>query len=119
LIEGSKKANIMLHNETRFIIDNVLFFTKSMRNLLNFKDIRLNKYHIETVNDNDIEYLYIVSNVSTGKQILEKLFVLSLGLYYTSFGTIEVNAIMNQKFNKPNNFTIWHDQLGHPGSIMM
>jgi hypothetical protein len=119
LIEGSRKANIMLHNETRFIIDNVLFFTKSRRNLLNFKDIRLNKYHIETANDNDIEYLYIVSNVSTGKQILEKLFVLSLGLYYTSFGTIEVNAIMNQKFNKPTNFIIWHDRLGHPRLIMI
>jgi len=119
LIKGSGKANIMLPNGTRFIIDNALFSTKSRRNLLNFKDILLNRYHIETANDNGIKYLYIISNVSTGKQMLEKLFILSLGLYYTSIGTIRSNAIMNQKFNKPNNFFIWHDRLGHPGSIMI
>jgi hypothetical protein len=33
LIEGSGRANIMLHNRTRFIIDNALFSTKSRRNL--------------------------------------------------------------------------------------
>jgi hypothetical protein len=26
---------------------------------------------------------------------------------------------MNQKFNKPNNCIIWHDQLDHLGSIMI
>jgi hypothetical protein len=55
---------------------------------------------------NGIKYLHIVSNVSTKKQILEKLLVLSSSLYYTSISTIEVNTIMNQKFNKPNNFII-------------
>ena len=55
---------------------------------------------------NGIKYLHIVSNVSTKNQILEKLLVLSSSLYYTSISTIEVNTIMNQKFNKPNNFII-------------
>jgi hypothetical protein len=55
---------------------------------------------------NGIKYLHIVSNVSTKKQILEKLLVLSSSLYYTSISTIEVNTIMNQKFNKANNFII-------------
>jgi hypothetical protein len=109
----------MLHNRTRFIIDNALFSTKSRRNLWSFKDTRLNEYHIETANDNSIEYLYFVSNVFTEKQILEKLPVLSSGLYYTNISTIKVNKIMNQKFNEPNNFIIWHDRLGHLGSIMM
>jgi hypothetical protein len=109
----------MLPNGIKFIIDNALFYTKSRRNILSFKKIRLNKYRIEIANDNGIEYLYIVSNISTEKQILKKLHALSSGLYYTSTSTIKVNAIMNQKFNKPNNFTIWHDQLGHPRSIMM
>jgi len=95
LIESSRRANIMLPNRTRFIIDNALFSTKSRRNLLSFKDIRLHGYHIEIANDNDIEYLYILSNVSTEKQILKKLLVLSSGLHYTSINTIEVNAIMN------------------------
>jgi len=119
LIEGFGRASLMLPNGTRFIIDNAFFYTKSRRNLLSFKDIQLNEYYIETVNNNGIKYLYIVSNVSIGKQILEKLPILSSGLYYVSISTIEVNAIMNRKFNEPNNFIIWHDRIGHPGLIMM
>ena len=94
MIEGSGRANIMLPNGTIFIIDNALFSTKLRRNLLNFKDIRLNGYHIKTAKDNGIKYLYIVSNVSTGKQILKKLLILSSDLYYISISTIQVNAIM-------------------------
>jgi hypothetical protein len=65
MIEGSRRANIMLPNGIKFIIDNALFYTKSRRNILSFKKIRLNKYRIEIANDNGIEYLYIVSNIST------------------------------------------------------
>lgn len=119
LIEGVERANIMFPNETRFIIDNVLFSTKSMRNLPSFKDIRFNGYHIEIANNNGIKYIYIILNIYTGKQMLEKLLVLSSGLYYISISTIKVNAIMNQKFNELNNFIIWYDQLGHPKSITM
>jgi hypothetical protein len=119
LIEGFGRASIMLPNGIRFIIDNALFSTKLRRNLLSFKDIQLNEYYIETVNDNGIKYLYIISNVSIGKQILKKLPILSSGLYYISISTIEVNAIMNQKFNEPNNLIIWHDRRGHPGLIMI
>ena len=66
-----------------------------MRNLLSFKDIYHHRYHIETANDNDIKYLYIISYMYTKNQILEKLYVLSSSLYYTSISTIGVNAIMN------------------------
>jgi len=119
MIEGSRRANIMLPNGIKFIIDNALFYTKSRRNILSLKNIRLNGYRIEIANENSIEYLYIVSNISTEKQKLKNLHALSSGLYHTSTSTIKVNAIMNQKFNKPNNFIIWHDQLDHLGSIMM
>ena len=42
LIEGSKRANIMLPNESMFHINDALYYSKSTRNLLNFKDIRRN-----------------------------------------------------------------------------
>jgi hypothetical protein len=115
MIEGSERANIIFSKGTRFIIDNALFSTKSRRNLLSFKDIHHNRYYIETTNEND-KYLHIVSNVSTKKNI-GKIIILSSGLYYTSISTIKTNAIMNQKFNKTNNFIIWHDKLGHPRLI--
>ena len=53
------------------------------------------------------------------KNILEKLPVFSSGLYYTNISTNEAHAIVNQKFTDENNFIVWHDRLGHPGSIMM
>ena len=46
LVEGFEKANIMLLNGTRFHINDALYSSKSRRNLLNFKDIRRNGYHI-------------------------------------------------------------------------
>ena len=44
LIEGSRRANIILPNETRFHINDTLYSRKSTRNLLSFKDIRKNGY---------------------------------------------------------------------------
>ena len=109
----------MLPGGTRIHIDDALYSTKSQRNLLSFKDIRRNGYHIETTNEDNTEYLYITNVVLGKKNILEKLPVFSSGLYYTNISTIEAHAIVNQKFTDENNFIVWHDRLGHPGSIMM
>ena len=51
LIEGSGRGNIVLPNRTRFHINDALYSSKSRRNLLSFKDIRRNGYHIETMNE--------------------------------------------------------------------
>ncbi|KAM2218910.1 hypothetical protein ACFX1S_018307 [Malus domestica] len=55
----------------------------------------------------------------TQKHILEKLHVLSSGLYYTYIKTIEAHTVMNQKFIDSKVYMLWHDRLGHPGSTMM
>ena len=55
LVEGSRRANIMLPNGTRFHINDSLYSSKSRRNLLSFKDIRRNGYHIETMNEDNVE----------------------------------------------------------------
>ncbi|GAV57335.1 hypothetical protein CFOL_v3_00873, partial [Cephalotus follicularis] len=59
LIEGSVMASFVLSNGTQMRIIDALYSTKSRRNLLSFKDICLNGYHIETTNENGKEYLYI------------------------------------------------------------
>ena len=46
LVEGFRRANIMLLNGTRFHINDALYSSKSRRNLLSFKYIRRNGYHI-------------------------------------------------------------------------
>ena len=48
----------MLPNETRFHINDVLYSRKSKRNL-SLKDILKNEYHVETMNEGNVEYFYI------------------------------------------------------------
>jgi len=59
IIEGSKRAIVLLPRVIRLHIKNAFYSPKSNRNLLSFKDIRLKGYHIKTNNEGDIEYLYI------------------------------------------------------------
>ncbi|KAG5241526.1 Disease resistance protein CC-NBS-LRR class family [Salix suchowensis] len=59
MIKGSGKANIVLPNNTRLSIKDALYSPESRRNLLSFKDIRANGYHIETTDkDKKIISLY-------------------------------------------------------------
>ncbi|KAG4176187.1 hypothetical protein ERO13_A11G227102v2, partial [Gossypium hirsutum] len=89
LIEGSGKAVILLHKGTKFVIDDTSYSTKSQRNLLGFKYIHLHGYHIETMEEKNIEYLYI-TNVECGKKyVLERLPAFSSSLYYTHISAIE------------------------------
>ena len=96
-----------------------MYSSKSSRNLLSFKDIRYNGYHIETNNEDSEKFLYITSIVSGQKLILEKLSIFSFGLYYTTMRTIETNVAIHQRCLDPMIFMLWHDCLEHPGSIMM
>ena len=91
-IEGSKRAIIMLPKGIKLCIDDVLYSSKSSKNLLNFKDIRYNGYHIEINNEGSEEFLYITSIVSGQKLILEKLPIFSSGLYCTTMRTVETNV---------------------------
>ena len=61
LIQGSERATIILPRETKIHINDALYHAKSKRNLLSFKDIRRNRYHIKTMNDDSNEYLLITS----------------------------------------------------------
>ena len=106
LVEGFRRANIMLLNGTRFHINNALYSSKSRKNLLSFKDIRRNEYHIETMDENNVEYLYITSIISSQKLIMEKLLVVSSRLYHTIIMPIESYVVINQKFNDPKVFVL-------------
>ncbi|CAN1247782.1 hypothetical protein LINPERPRIM_LOCUS6489 [Linum perenne] len=66
LIEGSGRANVLLHRGTKMNIEDALYSTKSCRNLLSYKDIRRNGYHIETMEEENKEYLVITKEVEIG-----------------------------------------------------
>ena len=119
LVEGSRRTNITLPNGTRFHINDTLYSSKSRRNLLSFKYIRRNGYHIETMNEDNVEYFYITFIIFGQKLIMEKLPAFSSRLYHITIKPIESYVVVNQKFNDPKVFSLWHDKLGHPRSSMM
>ena len=106
----------MLPNRARFHINDALNSRKSTRNLLSFKHICKNGYHIETMNEGNKEYLYITSIIFGNDIVAEKLLAFSSGLSHTTIKPIESYDVMNQKFNDPKIFTLWHNRLGRPGS---
>ena len=77
LIDGSERATIMLPCDMIFHINDVLYSIRSRRNLLSFKDIHHNGYHIETTYDNNKEYLCITRIVQSQKLVVEKLLAFS------------------------------------------
>ena len=119
LVEGFGKAQFMLSNGSVLTINEALYCPSSGRNLLSFKDIRENKFHLETARENGIEYLYITSTQYDQKRILEKLRCLSNGLYLTTIQKIESNLIIRRAPVDEGTFMLWHDRLGHPGQNTM
>ena len=99
LIEGSGRANIMLPEETKFYISNALYSSKFRRNLLSFKDIHRNEYHIETANEMNLMLNIFALPLSfQPRSIFWRSFpALSPGLYHTTIRTIESHIVMNQK----------------------
>ena len=71
------------------------------------------------MNEGNTECLYITSIVYGKKLIIEKLSPYSFVLYHTNIKPIESYVVLNQKFNNPMTFVLWHDKLGHPKSSMM
>ena len=80
LVKGFGRANLMLTNGTRSHINDALYSSKYRRNFLSFKDIRRNGYHIETMNEGNVENLHITSIIFVQKLIMGKLSAFSFVL---------------------------------------
>ena len=106
LIEGSRRANIMLSNGTRFHINDELYSRKTIMNLLSIKDIHTNGFYIETMNEGNIECLYNTSIIYGHKLIIEKLSGFFSRLYHKNIKSIELYAVVNQKFNDAKTFVL-------------
>ena len=63
IIKDSRKANIVLPNNTRVSMKDTLYSLGSRKNLLSFKDMHANGYHIETTNKDRKEYPYITARI--------------------------------------------------------
>ena len=117
LIEGYGHANILLPKGTHLEIEDALYSPSSNRSLLSFKDIRLNGFHIETMGEGSKEFLQIYKITQGNKKVFETIPACGTGLYYAQTSLVEANAVLNKEFKEE--FTLWHNRLGHPGSNMM
>jgi len=117
LIEGYDQAHVLLPNGTHLEISDPLYSPSSKRSLLSFKDIHLNGFHVETKGEGNREFLHVTEIAQGQKRVLETIPALSTGLYHTKINMIEANLAMNKEFIEE--FTLWHDRLGHPGHNMM
>ena len=100
-------------------IDSALYCCKSQRNLLSFKVIRQNGYHVDTTNEGKVGYLYITT-INVEKNIVqEKLPALYSGFYYISRSIVESHIVISKRFANFNDLIIWHDRLGHSRFSMM
>nr|KYP32518.1 hypothetical protein KK1_046786 [Cajanus cajan] len=95
IIKGFERANILLPGGTKLHIINALYSSKYYRNLLSFKDIPLNGFHIETNNEGNVEYLHITKIYLNKKEVLKKLLAFSYGLYCTYVNIVEIHTIVN------------------------
>ena len=102
MIEGFGRAIVILPKRTKLIINNAMFSPKSKRNLLSFKDIRENGYHIQSMDEINLEYLGITKYVSGQTCVIEKFHALSSGLYWTKISAIEAHLLVNKKFTDSN-----------------
>ena len=69
LIESSRKATLFLPKGTKIVIYNALISLKSQKNLLSFKDICQNGYHIETMNETNGKFLLIINTIYGKKNV--------------------------------------------------
>ena len=118
VIVGTGRAIFTLPNGTQVTIEDALLYPDSSRTLISFRDIRKNGFHIETIEDNNEEFLLFTKDYGYGKQVLEKIPSLSSGLYYTYIKPVE-HVAYKVIFQNVDAFQTWHDRLGHPGIGMM
>ena len=84
--------------------------------MLRFNDIYLHGYDAQSATEGNMKYMYPTTYVSGKKYTLEKLPKLSSGLHYTYINLIKSHMIVKED---TETLTLWHNRLGHPGSILM
>lgn len=105
------KASITLPNGMALLINKAVYNPKATRNLISFRDVRENSFHITTAVSNDIEYLYITKN----GEIKETFKAYQNGLYSSECHSITTDKVAPSARSQ----TLWHARLGHPGLTMM
>jgi hypothetical protein len=82
-IVGSTRATIVLSMSTQVTIENVFLYPDSTHILLSYRNIRKNRLHVITHEDNNKEFLNIIKKNRDDHDIIKRIHSLPSGLYYT------------------------------------
>jgi hypothetical protein len=103
---------------TQVTIENALLYPDSTRILLSYRDIRKNRLHVITHEENNEEFLHIIKKNRDDHDILERIPSVPSGLYYAYIKLVS-HVTYNVIFQNVDVFTTWHERLGHPRVGMM
>jgi hypothetical protein len=117
-IVGFGKATIILIMGTQVTIENALLYPDSTCNLLGYKDIYKNELHIVTHEENNEDFILITKSNGNGYDILERIFSLPSGLYYTHIKLVP-HVAYKVIFQNVDALKTSYDKLGHPSIGMM
>ena len=98
------------------MINNALFTINSKINLLSFKDIYLTGFDTQSATEDGKKYMFTSLEKSGKLKVLKKLPKLSSSLHHTYINVIESHLVTK---GNHDDFTLWHDRLHHPSTIMM
>jgi hypothetical protein len=123
IARGRGKAEVQFPNGTKLKIKDAIYVPTATRNLLSFANFRINDMHLSTaVNDNGKECLKLADSSGI---IKEEFCITNNNLYYTTIHRTSANKDNNDIESLQayiplnNNFSLWHDRLGHPGIHML
>jgi hypothetical protein len=117
-IVNSGRATIVLPMGTPVTIENALLYPDSTRTLLSYRNIRKNRLHVITHEENNKEFLHIIKKNGDVHDILERIHSLSSGLYYTYIKPVP-HVAYKVIFQNVYALSTWHEHLGHLGVGMM
>ena len=72
MIIGFGQATLIFPIDTQLAIEDALLYPKSTRTLLSYKNIRYNGFHVETHNDNNNEYQFIIKITDISSKCLKE-----------------------------------------------
>jgi hypothetical protein len=118
MIVGSGRATITFSNGTQVTIEDALLYPNSTHTLISFRDIRKNRFHVCTHEDNKEEFFLITNSFGYGHDVLERIPSTPSGLYYTYIKPVPY-VVYKVILQNVDTFSTQHSHLSHPGIGMM
>ena len=110
------QATLILRMGTKLVIEDTHLYFNSTRTLMSYKDIRHKGFHVETHNDNDNEYPFIIKITDISSKCLKEF--LQHQPDRISHTSNPYKCCEQENFQNLDILKIWHYRSSHPGIWM-